>query len=72
MFTSEDLKMYKQLETTISKNANWTGTTKEVIDIYRQLVWFAGLAEKIEKSIFEIKSVKQVNKTEAPESEVTE
>lgn len=63
-FTEADLDSHKILDELLSKNVNWSGNTQEMIKIYRSLVWFSQLKEKIKGNIFQIEQVKQYNKTD--------
>ncbi len=71
-FTQEDVKMYKQLDSLLSKNVKWEGSTKDIVDIYRHLVWFAQLGAKIEGNLFDVKSVKPFKKQDSEPEKVSE
>lgn len=66
-FTEEDLKQYKLMSEYVSKYASWEAKTPELIQIYRSLVWFAGIEEKMKNSLMEIKKVTQLTKPEVTE-----
>jgi len=60
-FTSEDVKQHKLLSDLISKNVEkWSLSTADVVQLYRSLVWLAQLSGKLEKHIFEVTAVKQM------------
>jgi len=56
-WNSDDLKQHKQLDDLLGKNVSWNVSTAELVQVYRSLVWFAGIREKIEQSQAEILAV---------------
>lgn len=64
-WNKDDINAHKQFDELISKKISWNVSTAELVQVYRSLVWFAGLKEKIEKSQAEIKSVKQFDEVKA-------
>lgn len=73
-WNKDDINAHKQLDELISKKLSWNVSTAELVQVYRSLVWFAGLKEKIEKSQAEIKSVTVLDpgKAEAEKKEKKE
>ena len=69
-WTDTDIKMHKQLDDLISKNIEWKVNTQDAIQVYRCLVWFAQIGQKIKDSQAVIEKVTQVKKPEA-DTEVT-
>jgi hypothetical protein len=64
-WNKEDITSHKRFDDLISKNVDWKVSTAELIQVYRSLVWFAGLKDKIEKSQAEIKSVTVLDASKA-------
>jgi len=64
-WNKEDITSHKLFDELISKKIAWNVSTAELVQVYRSLVWFAGLKEKIEKSQAEIISVRPLE----PETE---
>ena len=56
-WTQDDLALHKQLDELLSKNAKWETSTADAVRLYRCLVWFAQLKDKIEGSAAEITRV---------------
>lgn len=63
-WTKEDLESLSKLDALLTKNVEWKVSTAELVQVYKSLVWMAGLKSKIDSSIAEIISIKQVNKPE--------
>lgn len=55
--TEEDLKQYELLNNLLSGKARWDLTTAESVQLYRSLIWFAGLRDKLKDNIFQIGDV---------------
>ena len=66
-WSEEDLKQYQQLDECISKLATWQGSTGDMVKIYRSLVWFANMREKIKASMVSEIKVTQPKKPEQGE-----
>lgn len=62
----DDLKQHKALDELLSKCAKWNLTTAESVQLYRSLVWYAQLRERINGSIAEITRVVEPNKDYKP------
>jgi hypothetical protein len=63
-WTEEDLKSYQALDDCLSKQASWSGSTPEMIKLYRSLVWYSQVREKIKASI--VSNVKISTPEQAP------
>ena len=50
-WSEEDLKQYQNLDDCISKMASWNGSTPDMIKLYRALVWYAQVRDKIKKTM---------------------
>lgn len=50
-WSEEDLKQYQQLDECLSKLVTWSGSTGEMVKIYRSLVWYAQVRDKIKASM---------------------
>jgi hypothetical protein len=68
-WSKEDLKQLEQLDALLSKKVEWNLNTSELVQAYRSLVWLASLKKKIDDSLVEIISVKQVNPPTEPVQE---
>jgi hypothetical protein len=60
VWNEQDIKNVQGFSELLNKVGTYNLSTKEVIHLYGYLVWFNSLAKKIDDSLFEIKSVKQV------------
>lgn len=56
-WTEKDLEDHKKFDDLISRIAKWEGNTADMVQLYRSLVWFAGLREKIQNSQAKIEKV---------------
>lgn len=56
-WNKDDITMHRKLEELISKHASWNVSTADSINLYRCIVWLAGIGKKIEDSQVEILAV---------------
>ena len=56
-FTDRDVEEWKRLDALLSSAPRWNVSSGEAVQLYRSLVWFAGLRGRIESNIFEITKV---------------
>lgn len=59
-WTAEDLKQWQQLDEYLGRKVTWNVSTPELVNVYRSLVWFAQLKDKIRDSQAEIVAVHEV------------
>jgi hypothetical protein len=50
-WTEDDVKRHAEFDDQLSKLAKWEGSTADMVKLYRSLVWFAQLRDKIKNSI---------------------
>lgn len=59
-WSEDDIKQYATFDDLISRKAVWNLSTPELVQVYRSLVWYAQLRDKIRDSQAAIVAVHEV------------